>query len=61
MPAAPRTAASAPAQLEEFLARGELGRVVDDQVVVTERARMLLDALRPEYRGDARRRAHRIA
>ena len=57
----PKYGSVTPAQLEDFLARGERGELVDDRVVVSERAVALVNALRPEYRGDGVRRATRVA
>ena len=48
----PKYGSVTPAQLEQFLTGEGLGEVVDAQVVVSDRARELVDMLRPEYRGD---------
>ena len=57
----PRYADIPASGLEKWLTREGLAEIRDGKVVPTERAVALVDMLRHEYHGDARRRATRIA
>ena len=48
-------------ELEAWFEREGLAEIRDGKVVPTPKAVALVDSLRPVYRGDARRRATRIA
>ena len=60
MPAVLSTPMAQRSGLEKWLTREGLAEIRDGKVIPTERTRAVVDMQRPEYHGDARRRATRL-